>query len=92
MFRRQRKNGINVTYMTSAGTFPTPFTACHYYNKYINHEKLIDVKYCGLGQCKSMKDFKKKHPIPKDMSYVKGQIRNMEKKDLSVVLKLHNIQ
>jgi glycylpeptide N-tetradecanoyltransferase len=49
MFRRQRKNGINQTYMTSAGTFPTPFTSCHYYNKYINCEKLIDIRYTGLG-------------------------------------------
>lgn len=49
MFRRQRKNGINQTYMTSSSTFPTPFSTCHYYNKYINCQKLIDIRYTGLG-------------------------------------------
>mgnify|MGYP000849076966 FL=1 len=76
--------------MTSAGTFPTPFTSCHYYNKYINHEKLIDVRYTGLGNCRSLKDFKKKYSVPKEINYITGTMRNMEKRDLSAVLKLHN--
>ena len=49
--------------MTSAGTFPTPFTSCHYYNKYINCEKLIDIRYTGLGKY-SMKEFKQRYKMP----------------------------
>ena len=83
MFRRQRKNGINQTYMTSAGTFPTPFTSCHYFNRYINHETLIDVGYTNLGGHQSMKDFIKRYRLPEEKNIkIEGNIRNMEKKDI----------
>jgi len=88
MFRRQRANGINQTYMTSASTFPTPFARCNYYNKYLNHKKLVDVRYTGLGNL-TMQQFIKRYKLPDPKTInIEGSIRVMEKKDISMCFKL----
>lgn len=72
---------------------PTPFVTCHYMNKFINPTKLVEVKYCNLPASMSFKEFNKKHRMP-DLKTINitGDIRAMQKKDLSVVFKLWNKQ
>jgi len=45
MMRRKRLNGFPQAYYTSAHTMPTPFTTCHYMNRFINCKKLVEIKY-----------------------------------------------
>lgn len=72
---------------------PTPFSTSLFMNRFINSEKLCLIKYTTKPTEMTMKQFVKKHDLPKESSMnIVGNVRPMTKKDVSTVLKLFNDQ
>ena len=73
---------------------PTPFSTATFMNRFINVEKLCQIKYTSKpSHINKMSDFVKYHRLPKTESInIKGEIREMKKKDITTVLKLFNMQ
>ena len=68
---------------------PTPFATSHYFNRFINVKKLVDVQYCFMPPRKPMADFEKENKLPvRSRISIIGKIRMMVKKDVSAVHKL----
>ena len=89
MMRRKRKLGFMQAFYTSGHTMPTPFTTVMYMNRFINCYKLIDCLYTHLPGNKTISEFAKQHRLPpKHTVQIIGNVRAMEKKDLSTVYKL----
>jgi glycylpeptide N-tetradecanoyltransferase len=94
MMRRKRKNGFAQAYYTSGHSMPTPFSTATFMNRFINVEKLCQIKYTSKPNATMpMAEFAKQHRLPKKETIkIEGEIRQMEKKDISTVLKLFNMQ
>jgi hypothetical protein len=91
--RRQRVLGYPQAMYTSGHTMPTPFVTTYYMNRFINPSKLCEIKYTNMPSTMSFKEFDKKYGLPKkDKINIKGTVRKMTKKDLSIVFKLWNLQ
>ena len=82
MMRRKRKLGFPQAFYTSGHSMPTPFCTIHYMNRFINCEKLVDIKYTNLPPGKTMQQFSRIYKLPpKDGIKIEGKIRRMELKD-----------
>jgi hypothetical protein len=82
MMRRKRKLGFPQAFYTSGHSMPTPFCTIHYMNRFINCEKLVDIKYTNLPPGKTMKQFQRIYKLPpKEDIKIEGKIRPMEVKD-----------
>ena len=93
MMRRKRTHGFNQAYYTSGHTMPTPFATTHYMNRFINTEKLVTIQYTNCPPNMSIKDMARKYKLPERKGInIVGNIRAMEKRDVSEVLKLHMAQ
>ena len=91
--RRKRLNGYPQAYYTSGHTMPTPFCTSHYMNRFINSKKLVEIKYTNKPPNMKMKQFEDRYKLPDRNSInIIGTVRAMEKRDISTVLKLHNMQ
>lgn len=87
--RRQRAMGIPHACYTSGHAQPTPAVTNYYLNKFLNPEKLVEVKYCIMPSNMTFKQFKKQHHLTdKKFINLKGTLRLMEKKDIPTVFKL----
>ena len=74
---------------TSGHVMPTPVVTSHYFNRFLNPSKLVEMKYCNLPASMSLKEFNAKYKMPNKQNIgIKGDIRLMLKKDLSSVYKL----
>ena len=72
---------------------PTPFTTTHYMNRFINSRKLVEIKYTNMPQGMTLKQFERRFMLPEKKTInIVGTIREMQKKDITDVLKLYNIQ
>lgn len=72
---------------------PTPFVTNHYMNRFINSKKLVETKYTNKPQNLNMKQFEKRYQLPEQSGIqIEGQVRKMEKKDITAVLKLYKEQ
>ena len=90
MMRRKRMHGFMQAYYTSGHTMPTPFSTTHYMNRFINVDKLVKIQYTNCPAGMTVKDMVRKYKLPdKKGINIIGNIRAMEKKDVSDVLKLH---
>ena len=86
-------NGFPQAYYTSGHTMPTPFTTTLYMNRFINTKKLVEIKYTNMPQNTTMKQFEKRFRLPdKSGIFIKGEVREMQKRDITDVLKLYNLQ
>lgn len=94
MMRRKRKNGFAQAYYTSGHSMPTPFSTATFMNRFINVEKLCQIKYTSKPtNIAKMSDFVRHHKLPaEDTIKINGEIREMTKRDTSTVLKLFNMQ
>jgi glycylpeptide N-tetradecanoyltransferase len=93
VMRRKRVLGFPQAYYTSGHSMPTPFCTSHYANRFINSKKLVEIKYTNKPANMTMKQFEKKYQLPDRSGIdITGNIRKMEKKDISIVLKLFNLQ
>lgn len=93
MLRRCRINGLNQQFYTSPDPAPTPFLAIQFMNRLLNVQKLIDVGFVQSPPPKKLEKFKTNMRLPDLQSFrVVGNVRPMEKKDASAVLKLYNKQ
>lgn len=62
-------------------------------NRFINTKKLVEIKYTNMPQGMTMKAFEKRFKLPEKKTInIVGEIREMQKKDITDVLKLYNIQ
>jgi glycylpeptide N-tetradecanoyltransferase len=93
LMRRTRLNGLNQGFYTSPDPYPTPFLSVQFMNRLLNVQKLIDVGFVQAPPQKQLAKFKLTMRLPDQKSYaIKGNLRPMEKKDASAVLKLYNKQ
>lgn len=93
MMRRKRLFGYPQAFYTSGHSMPTPFTTCHYMNRFINGETLVLTKYTNCPADMSLKEFDRKYRLPKKESIkLKGTVRAMEKRDVPTVFKLFKDQ
>lgn len=91
MMRRKRLNGFPQAYYTSGHSMPTPFCTSHYMNRFLEPQKLVEVRYTYLPTGMTMKQFVNKWRLPEKKGIkIEGNIRDMQKKDASAVLKLFN--
>ena len=72
---------------------PTPFVTNNYMNRFINSKKLTEIKYTHKPPNLTMKQFVQKYKLPEQSGIkIEGNVRKMEKKDISAVLKLYKQQ
>lgn len=72
---------------------PTPFCTSHNMNRFIKPKRLVEIKYTNKPENMKMKQFEDRYKLPdKSTINLLGTVRKMEKKDISVVLKLYNLQ
>ena len=90
MMRRKRLHGLMQAHYTSGHTMPTPFATSHNMNRLINVDKLVKIHYCQLPLGMTMKELTRKYKLPEKKAIkIVGNIREMQKKDVAEVLKLH---
>jgi len=65
MMRRKRLLGFPQAFYTSGHSMPTPFTTCHYMNRFINGETLVLTKYTNCPPDMSLKEFDRKYRLPR---------------------------
>ena len=65
MMRRKRLHGLPQAFYTSGHSMPTPFTTCHYMNRFINGETLVLTKYTNCPVDMGLKEFDRKYRLPK---------------------------
>jgi glycylpeptide N-tetradecanoyltransferase len=93
MMRRKRLFGFPQAFYTSGHSMPTPFTTCHYMNRFINGETLVLTKYTNCPADMSLKEFDRKYRLPKKETIkLVGKVRPMEKRDVPTVFKLFRDQ
>lgn len=93
LMRRARVQGIMQGFYTSPDAYPTPFCTVQFMNRLLNVQKLIDVGFVAAPPIKQLPKFKTSMRLPDPKSFsVVGNIRLMEKKDASQVLKLYQKQ
>lgn len=85
--------GIPHACYTSGHNQPTPAVTNYYLNKFLNPEKLLEVKYCYLPNNMTFKTFKKKHHLTeKKFINLQGNLRLMTLNDVDSVFKLNQKQ
>lgn len=74
--RRNRINNQIHAMYTSGHTMPTPFVTTHYMNRFINPSKLCEIRYTNMPFNMSLKEFDKRHALPKkDRIHIQGTVR-----------------
>ena len=91
LMRRERLNGIMQAFYTSPDPYPTPFISVQFMNRLINVQKLVDVGFVAAPPAKQLSKFKLNMRLPDFKSFaIKGDMRLMERKDASGILKIYN--
>ena len=91
MMRRKRLHGLMTAFYTAHHAQPTPFCTVGFYNRFLNPKKLIDIGYTVLPPKVKLQAFEHRFKLPEHKSInIVGDLRLMQKKDASAVLKLYN--
>ena len=89
--RRKRLLGYKQAFFTSPDPYPTPFQSVSFLNRLLNIQKLIEVGFIQAPPPKQLEKFRMNNRLPDKKSLkVKGNMRLMEKKDASAILKIYN--
>lgn len=89
--RRVNLSGVFQAVYTAGVVIPRPIGTATYLHRSLNPKKLIEIGFSALPMGETMANHIKKNKVPSlDDIKVKGNFREMQKKDISTVLKLLN--
>lgn len=89
--RRINLTGVWQAIYTAGIVIPQPVATATYLHRSLNVKKLVETGFSALPMGENMASYVKRNKVPSDFALEKGFFREMQKKDLSDVLKLMKV-